>query len=216
MLNLQQVEVTKHNKTIFTGVNFKVYAGDHILINGPSGAGKSTLLKTILFFDPISQGTISFEDELISVTNLDYFRSQIAYIGQKAPHFEGNVLDFIILPFSYKNNANINKPSTDEILKLCQMFSFDSLILERNYSSLSGGEQQRVSIIQALLLNKPIYLLDEITASLDPSNKQKVVNHLCSQKEKTLLIVSHDNNWQSAVNRTVTIENGKLQEVNHG
>lgn len=213
MLKVDNITVEKGNRRIFSSLNLHVKKGDHILINGPSGAGKSTLLKAMLMFEPISKGEILLRNEKVTTKTVDSYRHDIAYIGQKAPHYDGLVEEFLNLPFTFKANCDLPHPSTDTIEKLCALFSFDKSPLKRNYNSLSGGEQQRVSIIQALLVDKPIYLLDEITASLDPRNTAKVVKHLCAMKEKTLLIVSHDVEWEESASRIVTIENGTLKEA---
>jgi len=213
MLKVDNITVEKGSRRIFSSLNLHVKKGDHILINGPSGAGKSTLLKAMLMFEPISKGGILLRNEKVTAKTVDSYRHDIAYIGQKAPHYDGLVEEFLNLPFTFKANRDLTHPSTDTIEELCALFSFEKSPLKRNYNSLSGGEQQRVSIIQALLVDKPIYLLDEITASLDPRNTTKVVKHLCAMKEKTLLIVSHDVEWEESASRIVTIENGTLKEA---
>ena len=212
MLKVDNLTVEKGRRKIFSNLDLHVKQGDHILINGPSGAGKSTLLKSLLMFEPIAGGDILLRGEKVTESNVDTYRHDIVYIGQKAPHYDGLVEEFLNLPFTFKANAKMTRPSNDFIEKLCTLFSFETPPLKRNYNSLSGGEQQRISIIQALLVDKPIYLLDEITTGLDPRNTVKVAKHLCAMKEKTLLIVSHDVEWKESVTRVVTIENGTLRE----
>lgn len=214
MLKVDNICIRKGGRDIFSDIYLNVKATDHILIKGASGSGKSTLLKSILMFEHLVAGSVQLHGKNVTVDNINEHRRDIAYIGQKAPHFDGAVGEFLKLPFSFKANLTLDFPSEDKIMKMIKLFSFDSLdILSRNYNSLSGGEQQRISIIQALLIDKPVYLLDEITASLDPANKKVVVNSFCRLKEKTLLIVSHDQEWESAVSRIVSFVDGQLVEV---
>lgn len=213
MIRIENITVEKGGKAIFSGLNFHIHSGDHILISGRSGAGKSTLLKTILLFEVLQSGSIILKDEVVDGVNVEQFRRQIGYIGQKAPHYDGTVREFLELPFSFKANADLIKPTSDDIDRLCQQFSFEQSPFDQPYSSLSGGEQQRISIVQALLIDRPIYLLDEVTASLDPTNTRKVVDYICGMKDKTVLVVSHDPEWRGAVSKVVHVDKGILKEA---
>ncbi len=71
-------------------------------------------------------------------------------------------------------------------------------------SKLSGGEKQRIAIITALLLERPVYLLDEITSSLDPSGKGAVIDYFRKSKF-TLLAAAHDREFAAIAHRRVKI-----------
>ena len=69
-------------------------------------------------------------------------------------------------------------------------------ILDKNFQELSGGEKQRIGILTSLLLNRDIYLLDEVTSALDMKLKKKVADYFLAQEDWTLLIISHDQEWE--------------------
>ena len=69
-------------------------------------------------------------------------------------------------------------------------------ILEKNFENLSGGEKQRIGILIALMLERDVFLLDEVTSALDSELKKKVVDHFLKHKDWTLFIISHDREWE--------------------
>ncbi len=175
MIEIKNLTVKKNDLLILDDINLTIHRNEKILITGKSGSGKSTLLKNILFFDEKTEGDIIFEDEQISYKNIDSFRQKIIYIGQKAPAFNGSVEEFLNIPFEFKS-AEGRKPDKETVIKFLAKLSFDKSVLIKNFNSLSGGEQQRITIVQSLLLNKKIFLLDEITSSLDEENIRRVVD----------------------------------------
>jgi ABC-type Mn2+/Zn2+ transport system ATPase subunit len=64
--------------------------------------------------------------------------------------------------------------------------------IDKEIGDLSGGEKQRVALVSALLLDRDIFLLDEVTSALDPASKRKVIDHLRSRTKATMLFVAHD------------------------
>lgn len=208
MIKIKNLTVEKNNIKILDDLNLTLSKNEKILISGKSGTGKTTLLKTILFYDVKTAGKIYFYDEEISKKNINEFRNKVTYIGQKPPAFNGNVNEFLSIPYDFKSN-NKNAPSEVVINNLLIKLSFDVKVLEKNFNSLSGGEQQRITIIQSLLLNKNIFLLDEITSSLDKENIRNVVN-LFRREKKTLLVVSHNSEWENLADKIYLMKNGKL------
>ena len=216
MIRLKNISVLKKDKSILNLPDFFIDKGEKILLSGDSGSGKSTLLKTILYFEKFEKsGEIFFEDELIDFTNIDKYRKKFSFINQKAPFFEGNSLDFLNLPYTLSNNDNLSD-NVDFNSNLKEM-NLTEDILSKEFSSLSGGEQQRLSILQIFLLDKEILLLDEITSALDKTNRDNVINFILNNeknKDKTVIIVSHNNEeWLKTgkITRIVNIENGEVR-----
>ncbi len=77
-----------------------------------------------------------------------------------------------------------------------QELELEGNILDKNFQELSGGEKQRIGILIALLLNRDIYLLDEVTSALDMNLKKKVSDYFLSREDLTLLVISHDREWE--------------------
>jgi putative ABC transport system ATP-binding protein len=87
-------------------------------------------------------------------------------------------------------------PDHEERLKeLMDFLDLPKKVLNEDYDTLSGGEKQRIALIIALLLGRNIFLLDEITSSLDRDLKRKVIRHFTSNPAWTVLAISHDRDW---------------------
>jgi putative ABC transport system ATP-binding protein len=208
VIHIEDIRVKKKDKVVLDAIHLTVQKGEKILLTGESGSGKSTLLKSILFFEEFS-GTIFFNGTPIDEGNLTGFRGKIGYIGQLLPIFDQPVLDFIQMPFGYK--ANRDKKFDDVRLDtLLARLHFDASVLDKNFSDLSGGEKQRILILQVLLLDKPIYLFDEITSALDRKNIEKVVSLITGDKDKTIISISHNPEWRRYCDRVVEIKDGKI------
>jgi putative ABC transport system ATP-binding protein len=74
-------------------------------------------------------------------------------------------------------------------------FDLGADFIDKNFQDLSGGEKQRISIIISIIMEKEIYLLDEVTSSLDNKMKEKVVDYFVDKMDKTEIIISHDSHW---------------------
>ena len=211
-LQLRNISVHHNNQTILHNIHLDVYKGDKILIQGPSGGGKSTLLKAILGFAKGCTGNIIMDDQPITGTSIRTLRNHFAYIGQKPLLFEGSVAAFLDLPFSFKHNS-AHKPDTSQCLAILGSLGFDPDILDSSYPTLSGGEQQRITIAQALLLHRDVYLLDEVTSSLDQDNIFRVINLFQADSRQTVIAVSHNKEWAQHATRIFTLQNGQMHET---
>ena len=91
------------------------------------------------------------------------------------------------------------------IPELTERFSLDSELLDKNVSSLSGGEKQRIALIAAILLDRKVYLLDEATSALDKTHRRVVGDYFQGLSDVTLLAVSHDDEAFAFADRVVTL-----------
>jgi putative ABC transport system ATP-binding protein len=209
MLKVENLTIVKQDKVILNNCDLKIRNGEKVLIFGDSGSGKSTLLKAILFFEHHSGGTVYFKGEKIDRQNIDSFRKNFVYISQKAPSFEGSVQEYLCLPFTFKHNQH-NIPT--DLKKYLHKLNFPDSILKQKYDKLSGGEQQRITILQSLLLDKSFFLLDEITSSLDENNINQVVKLIISDPQRSIISISHNKEWLDCVDTIYLMNNGKLQK----
>jgi putative ABC transport system ATP-binding protein len=115
-------------------------------------------------------------------------------VSQDLDIYEGSVNEFIEEVFSYSFNEG--KLDRTKLRRLLLYLGFENDVLTMNFEDLSGGEKQRIGIIMSVLIGKDIYLLDEITSSLDATLKEKVANYFLEHKDWTLLIISHDDVWK--------------------
>jgi len=199
-------------KSIDIGINH----GEFVSIVGKSGCGKSTLLYLLSTMDTDYEGQLFINNELItgkSDKELAHIRNEeIGFVFQF--HYllsEYNVLRNVMLP-----GLKLNKLSAEEV-EHNAMEHLRTLDMEQQAlkmpNQLSGGQKQRVAIARALVNNPLIIMGDEPTGNLDKKNSDLVFdifNKLAIEKQQTLLIVTHDNDFAQRTNRTITMEDGKI------
>ena len=181
-------------QTILKNFNFSIFHQDKVIIYGKSGSGKTTLLELILGFKRPQSGTIFVNRQPLTPKNIWKIRKYLAYVDQDAIVGQGEIKKLIAEYFSFQNNKKIGLDWI-KVKNLLDKFELNQEILTKTSDGVSGGERQRLALIMALLLNRPIMLLDEATSSLDITARKIVIRELLNKKDLTLISVSHDNLW---------------------
>ncbi|MBN2111439.1 MAG: ATP-binding cassette domain-containing protein [Methanosarcinaceae archaeon] len=198
IIRMENVSVTvkeeQKNKLIFSDLNLSVNKGEKVLIRGRSGIGKTTVFRLILGFTRPSTGDIYFEGEHVDPGNIWNIRKRIAHISQDSDIGEGPVIALFEEVFSYGSNRD--KFKRNDLKNLLSEFSLREDVLNNRFENLSGGEKQRISIIISLMINKDVFFLDEVTSDLDSALKEKVAEFFLSNPEWTVLVISHDPEWE--------------------
>lgn len=196
LLRLNHVEVRLREKTVLYDLDFQVNEGEFIGVIGPNGAGKTTLLKMILGLIPIAKGQVLFGGQELRRGN-----RQLAYVPQKI-QFDHDVplraRDLVGFGydghrFGFRFSGKERRKAVDEVLEAVNARHF----AEAPVGQLSGGEQQRLLIAQALLNDPKLLLLDEPLANLDIRSVNEVVDLLgsiCRQRRIAIMLVAHDVN----------------------
>lgn len=195
IISLDNVSFSFKTKPIFDHFDLRVAPGEKVQIKGKSGTGKTTLFKLILGFVRPDKGKVLFNGEALGAKSVWQARRSMAYVSQDMSIGEGRVKDFLADLLSYEANRKLNV-SREQIIALFSEFSLSEDLYESSISNLSGGEKQRIAIIASILIDRPVYLLDEITSALDEALKKKIVRYFMELKEKTILIISHDQVWE--------------------
>lgn len=194
MIKIQEISKRFGDRQLFDRLSLSIAPGEKVLISAPSGSGKTTLIKMILGFEIPDSGTITVDGHTLSPKHLKEARSRIAYVSQDSDLEDGTVRQQLETIFSFKINKHLTGYE-DQFKSLSADYGLENDILDTSVIKLSGGERQRVALIIALLLRRPILILDEITSGLDSYLKtataQAVIN-----LEETVLIISHDPVWQ--------------------
>ncbi len=196
---------------ILEDINMTINEGEFIAMLGPNGAGKSTLLKLLLGLYKPTSGTIKIlgKEPRRGNNEIGYapqHRTLEADVALRARDVVGFGLD--------GNKWGIGFPSTERTEKINEVLKeVDMLHLaEMSVGKLSGGEQQRLLIAQALLTNPKILFLDEPLSNLDITHGQAIVNLLtkiAKSRTITILLVTHDvNPLLSVITRVVYLANG--------
>ena len=216
LLTINNVVKRFDNATILDGISFSVKKSEVIVIVGPSGCGKSTLLRCINALEPIQEGSITLDGDVIERNSktLPLLRQRIGMVFQSYdlfPHL--TVLDNILLA-----PCKVQKRDKEEV-KQEAMSLLERVGLKEKAKSypreLSGGQKQRVAIVRALCMHPEILLFDEVTAALDPEMVREVLDVMLdlAKQGRTMLIVTHEMQFARAIaDRIIFLDNGKIEE----
>ena len=216
LLTIDNVVKRFDDTTILDGISFSVKKSEVIVIVGPSGCGKSTLLRCINALEPIQEGSITLDGDVIERNSktLPLLRQRIGMVFQSYdlfPHL--TVLDNILLA-----PCKVQKRDKEEV-KQEAMSMLERVGLKEKAKSypreLSGGQKQRVAIVRALCMHPEILLFDEVTAALDPEMVREVLDVMLdlAKQGRTMLIVTHEMQFARAIaDRIIFLDNGKIVE----
>jgi len=200
---------------VLEGVSCTMAEGQLTAIIGPSGAGKSSLCHLIARLWDVESGSIRIGGVDVRDIGTDQLHQQIAMVFQDVILFSGTVLENLSIGKPDANRQEIEMAAKraqahDFIMKLPQ--GYDTL-LEENGGSLSGGERQRLSIARALLKNAPILLLDEATASIDPSSEAEIQRGLSELvRNRTVVAIAHKLKNIRHADKILVLQQGRLIE----
>lgn len=218
---LQCVDVTKEycsgdeHQHVLCGVNLAIEQQDFITIMGRSGCGKTTLLNCMSLLIRPTSGHVLFDGN-DTVAFSDRKRETIRQSNVGMVFQEPNLisclstLDNLILPMrtgSYNEKCQRALRLMDEV-GLTDKHSF-------NVQKLSGGEQQRVAVLRALVNKPPIIICDEPTGALDKQSGNIVLKLLLNIREKyksALIVVTHDQKIGTLGDRQFVLDDGVLHE----
>ncbi len=215
MIEVKGVEkqFTLHNQggasfDVLKGNDLSVTAGECVVLHGQSGAGKSTLLKALYANYKVNSGTISLRDGEAMVDITTALPRRIIALRERTL---GYVSQFLRVIPRVPTLQVVMQPLLDlgEDEAVCEAKAKQLLsrlnVPQRLWalapSTFSGGEQQRVNIARGFIVDYPILLLDEPTASLDAANRRVVVELIDEAKQRGAAIVGifHDEDVREAV-----------------
>lgn len=220
-IEFRDVSFWLDNKKIIDNVSFIIFPGEKIAWVGFSGSGKSTLLFLLLRMYIPSSGKILIDDQDIEFISDESLYELFTVVLQKNSLFNRSIKENILYPCILSDNDIVN----EKMMHFLKMFDMERLVKEsESYDSInesinqySGGEQQRIIIIRALLKNAPILIFDEPTSNIDVLNEKKVIDEIFREAyDKTLIMVTHNLEILPRFDRILVFENGLLvQEGTH-
>jgi len=218
MLVANNISFAVSGKTILSDVSLTVGRGEILSILGPNGAGKSTLLKCLSGFYKLSYGSIYLGDRLYSEFSLRELSRRRAVLSQQVSiDFPFTVFEVASMGRLAQKTEGLSHLDNDIILKLLDLTSMVHM-KDRLFSTLSGGEQQRVHLARVLAQiwdqNDGLLLLDEPTSALDLKHQFMlfdICRDLCEKKGFTVVTVLHDLRLAKVVSdRTIFLQKGLI------
>ncbi len=204
VLVMEEISLQVGNRSLVDGFSLQLMPGEKVALVGPSGSGKSTLMACVLGFVQPQHGRILLDGEDLDSRSVWRLRQKLAYVAQEPDLGSGTVQEAYERMFGYRANREL-KGNLDRVPDLFQRFGLEDSTPAKKTKELSGGEKQRVALVGALLLDRPLLLLDEASSALDDTSKAAVADYLSERGDLTVLVVSHDRPWLSFTNRQVDL-----------
>ena len=211
-VHLDAVEVTKNylNVKALNRVSMNLEGSKIIVLLGVNGAGKSTLMRVMAGLEKPDNGKLLYNNQEITAGDL---RRIATLVFQKSAMFSSNVYDNLAygLRIRHVPREEIAK-KISEALQTVRLSGFE----KRRAKKTSGGEQQRIALARAFLLEPHILLLDEPTANLDPNSAAIIEKAIVGKKSADRIIVMATHNLAQArrmADEIVHIFDGEIVEV---
>ncbi|MCO4291987.1 ABC transporter ATP-binding protein [Solitalea sp. MAHUQ-68] len=201
---------------ILKGISFSINRGEFCSITGKSGCGKSTLLYILSTMDTDYKGELFIDSELMtnkSEKELAFVRNEkIGFVFQF--HYllnEFSVLKNVMLP-GFKSSKHTEEELEHKAYELLKKLGIEKLSSKMAYQ-VSGGEKQRVAIARSMINDPVILMCDEPTGNLDSKNTEivfEIFKELVHAFNKTILVVTHDENFSKKTHRIITMRDGSI------
>jgi polar amino acid transport system ATP-binding protein len=216
MLKLENVHKWFGNLHVLKGVSFDVSRGQVTVIIGRSGSGKSTILRCINGLEPIKEGRISVDGELVDAhsRHVHKVREKVGFVFQSFnlfPYY--TALENVSLAPRIVKGLPPAEARTIAEQMLARVGLSDKLAAYPD--KLSGGQQQRVAIARALAMTPELMLFDEVTSALDPELVEEVLKVMQDLAEggMTMIVVTHEMGFARRVgSRVLFFHEGQIAE----
>jgi putative ABC transport system ATP-binding protein len=218
MIEVQNLTVTLPSRAgdvnILRGLDVTVAPGEAVGLIGPSGSGKTTLLMVLAGLEPATSGLVQIAGHDYGQMNEDALaRFRRTHVGIVFQSFHlvptMTALENVMLPLELAS-----QPEAPE--RAAQMLAEVGLADRHDHypTQMSGGEQQRVALARALVANPPVLFADEPTGNLDQKTGQAVMDlilGLAKTRGTTLVLITHDKALAQRCDRTLTMQDGRLE-----
>ncbi|SDE87488.1 ATP-binding cassette, subfamily B [Paracoccus isoporae] len=202
-------------RSVLSGIELTLKAGETVAFVGPSGAGKTTLLALLPRFYEPTAGQISIDGIPLDAMTLNSLRRQIGLVSQDVYLFGGTLRENIAYGRLGASDAEVAEAARQA--QLGPMIAalpdgLDTVVGERGVM-LSGGQKQRVAIARAFLKNPPILILDEATSALDTATEREIQAALDRLAVgRTTLVIAHRLGTIRHADRIVVMDEGRIVE----
>lgn len=206
IINIKNVTIHYGNAKILQNINLEFAKGEKIWIKGDNGCGKTSLANLITGIIDSYSGDMFYNGRNYNEWNMELLRNHICMIGDTPELFNTTIEDNILLGLNRKIPNNMRKVIEEMGLNLGDSVS------ERG-SNLSGGQAKIIQFLQGIIEDADLYIIDEPLNFIDDKHAQILLDLMDAYlKEKTVIIISHDERVKKFCDRVVRLENQKLVE----
>lgn len=200
------------------GVDLTIYKGEFCAIVGTSGSGKSTMLNMLAGLEKPTKGEVIVAGEHLEKMNenqlVKFRREHVGFIFQSFNLLGTmNAIENVALPLTFRGvDKKIREARAVEMLKLVGLPKH----MKHRPNEMSGGQQQRVGVARALVLDPEIIFADEPTGNLDSKTSAEVLGlmrKVVTEKNQTMVMVTHDNHLAGFADRIFHIIDGKIVKI---
>lgn len=195
-------------KLYFNNINFEIKPHTLNVIVGKSGSGKSELFNLLLRFQKLTSGDIFLDGKNIYTYSDSIYSSNITLVKQEPFFYNMSIL----------NNLKLVTKNKENIITACQKVGIHEFImslpkkynteLNQNAYNLSDGQKQLLSIARALLTDAEIFLMDNITSSLDQKTNNEIVSLLKKlSQDHTILVITNRDDLIAAADQILCLDN---------
>jgi ATP-binding cassette subfamily B protein len=198
-------------------LSFHIAPGELVAVVGPVGCGKSTLARAIGRMVEVPEGRLFLDG--IDVTSLDLadLRRQVALVPQEGFLFTATLADNLRYGEPDASMERVRQAAEEaQLAQDVRGFpdGYDTLVGERGIT-LSGGQRQRAALGRALLVDSAILVLDDALASVDNRTAGGILRAVRDQRQRTVLLISHQLSAAAACDRILVMEGGHLVQEGH-
>ncbi|MDO5516918.1 MAG: ABC transporter ATP-binding protein [Clostridium sp.] len=212
-LEIENLSICYGNKTILSDINL-TFEPKIIAIIGPNGAGKSTLIKAIAGINKAKQGTITFNKKKIDKSYKEFYSKYLGYFPQFLPtNTVLTVFEVILLGMIDSLSLRVSDEELIRVMSIMKKLNIDGLAKKR-MSELSGGQQQMVSLAQAIIKDPKVLLLDEPLNNLDIYRQFEIldiIKKITYENNIITVIAIHDLNLAARyADEIIVIHDGQI------
>lgn len=200
---------------VLSDINIDIKPNTSIGISGPPGSGKTSLAQLIPGLYNINNGKIFINKHDLDNISLEYLRSQISFMPQESFLFSGTIRDNILM------GNSVPEERINTIIEACCLETtlskmsqgLDTIVGERGIT-LSGGQKQRIALARALIVPRPLIILDDPISQMDTHTASKVMTNLHNLIHKaTLILISHRVSALAPCSRIHILNKGKIENT---
>lgn len=212
-INIEHAKKAYGKNVVIENLSAQIRPGEFFTLLGPSGCGKTTLLRMIAGFNTIEGGEIKFDKKVIN--NLPPHKRNIGMVFQNYaifPHMSTKDNVAFGLKERKVKDPELSKRVAD-VLEQVQI----SDLADRMPSNMSGGQQQRIALARAMVINPDVLLFDEPLSNLDAKLRvemRSTIRHIQQQAGITTIYVTHDQEEALAISDRIAVMNkGEIQQI---